>query len=174
MPPTQSLQIRSLPTLFAAAVFAEKQRDRYANRNRDFRGRPVFHPGDSRVDKVFLHYTGKLASNAFVFWRNAKFLSIRRTSLRECKRLIPQQAVKDATGCEHVVCRSSSVADRSPNSSICWTARSEAFDNTFGLGRGVGWVPASPSSTRRRMASGRLMVSPVFRIHASSADRAEG
>ena len=65
-----------------------------------------------------------------------------------------------------LVCRSSSVADGSPNSSICWPARSDAFDTTFRLSRGVGWDPASPSSTRRRMASDRVSV-PLRFDHSS-------
>ena len=52
-------------------------------------------------------------------------------------------------------CCSSAVADGSASLSICWPARSMAFDVAFGLRRFMSCDPASPSSTSRRMASER-------------------
>jgi hypothetical protein len=65
-----------------------------------------------------------------------------------------------------LACRSSSVADESPNLSICWAAMSEAFVAAFGLRRGIGRVAASPSSTRRRSASERAGLSSCLEAHA--------
>jgi hypothetical protein len=65
-----------------------------------------------------------------------------------------------------LVSRSSSVADGSPISSICRAARSAAFDPTFAWGSGAGWPLASPSLTRRLMASDRVLV-PLSFDHSS-------
>jgi hypothetical protein len=64
------------------------------------------------------------------------------------------------------LCRSSSVADESASLSICWPASSDAFDAALGLRRFIGRDPASPNSTRRRMASERDCA-PAFFDHPS-------
>ena len=53
------------------------------------------------------------------------------------------------------VLRSSSGVDGSMSLSICWAAKSSAFDAALGLRRRSGCDAASPNSTSRRMASER-------------------
>jgi hypothetical protein len=68
-------------------------------------------------------------------------------------------------------CCSSAVADGSASLSICWPARSMAFDAAFGLRRFMSCDPASPSSTSRRMASERSGLSVCLAAQASTFSR---
>jgi len=68
-------------------------------------------------------------------------------------------------------CCSSAVADGSASLSICWPARSMAFDVAFGLRRFMSCDPASPSSTSRRMASERSGLSVCLAAQASTFSR---
>ena len=58
-----------------------------------------------------------------------------------------------------------------PSLSICWPARSMAFDVAFGLRRFMSCDPASPSSTSRRMASERSGLSVCLAAQASTFSR---
>ena len=71
-------------------------------------------------------------------------------------------------------CCSSAVADGSASLSICWPARSMAFDVAFGLRRFMSCDPASPSSTSRRMASERSGLSVCLAAQASTFSRNSG
>jgi hypothetical protein len=71
-------------------------------------------------------------------------------------------------------CRSSGVADESASLSICWPARSEAFDAALGLRRFIGRDPASPNSTKRQIASDRDGLSGCSAPHLSMVARSSG
>ena len=71
-------------------------------------------------------------------------------------------------------CRSAGVVDELASLSICWPAITEAFDADFGLRCLFDHDPASPNSTRRRIASDWDGLSGCSAAHLSTFARSSG
>jgi hypothetical protein len=71
-------------------------------------------------------------------------------------------------------CRSSWVVDESASLSICWPAITEAFDADSGLRCLIDHDPASPNSTRRRIASDWDGLSGCSAAHLPTFARSSG